>query len=196
MNIFKNLFLVLLVVASIQSILADANYTIDKEHTSLEFEITHLMISTVKGRFDDFEGSIKLDDKKNTLLSIEGKAKAESINTNQEKRDKHLKSPDFFDAKKFPTLDFEATGIKLTKGKSSKVKATLSIHGVKKTVTVNLIFKGIVTDPWGAEKAVVDAETTINRKDFGLNWNEALETGGVMVGEDVKIIVHAQANLK
>ena len=196
MNIFKNIFLVLLVVASIQSILADANYTIDKEHTSLEFEITHLMISTVKGRFDDFEGAIKLDDKKNTLLSIEGKAKADSINTNQEKRDKHLKSPDFFDAKKFPTLDFEATSIKLTKGKSSKIKATLTIHGVKKNVTVNLTFKGVVTDPWGAEKAVVDAETTINRKDFGLNWNEALETGGVMVGEDVKIIVRAQANLK
>ncbi len=193
----KSLFgFVFLISISFQTIFADTAYIIDKEHTSLEFEIAHLVISTVKGRFDEFEGTIKLDDKKVTLLSIQGSAAANSINTNQEKRDKHLKSPDFFDVDKFPKLEFEAKDIKLAKGKSAKVKGFITIHGVKKNVTVNLTFKGVATDPWGAEKAVTDAETTINRKDFGLNWNEALEAGGVMVGEEVKIIVKSQANLK
>lgn len=195
-NKFFKLSLIFFAFAGYTSLFAESRFLIDKEHTSLEFEIAHLVISTVKGRFDNFEGSITLDDNKSVLTSIQGTAEANSINTNQEKRDKHLKSADFFDVSKFPKLEFEAKGIKLNKGKSAKVKGLLTMHGIQKQVTVSLTFKGIISDPWGTEKAVVDAETIIKRKDFGLNWNEALEAGGVMVGEEVKILIKSQSNFK
>ncbi|NCS94787.1 MAG: polyisoprenoid-binding protein [Leptospira sp.] len=174
---------------------ADTTYKIDKAHTNLGFEIDHLMISTVTGRFKDFEGEIVISDDKKKLLSIQGYALAKSIDTDNSKRDDHLRSKDFFDAQKFTKLEFSIKELDISSGSSSNVKGKLTIRGITKDVKVKVKFKGTVMDPWGAQKLAVDAETTINRKDFGLTWNEALETGGVMVGEDVKILIKAEADL-
>lgn len=167
-------------------------YKLDKSHTQLNFEVDHLVISTVNGRFDDFEGEIHIDAKTKNLISLKGTAKATSINTNDEKRDKHLRSADFFEVEKYPELSFEATNINLKIGKKSKIKGVLKIRDVKKEITFDLNYKGLVTDPWETEKVVVEATASIKRKDFGLKWNEALETGGVLVGEKVEIKVRAQ----
>ena len=172
------------------------NYVLDQSHTQLTFEVDHLVISTVNGRFDDFEGEIYFDSKSKLLVSIKGTAKATSINTNDEKRDKHLRSADFFEVEKYPELSFEANNLKLKSGKKGKVKGQLKIRDVTKEITFDLNFKGLVTDPWGTEKLIVEATAQINRKDFGLKWNETLETGGLLVGEKIKIKVSAQANLK
>lgn len=171
-------------------------YKLDKSHTQLTFEIDHLVISTVVGRFDDFDGEIQIDTKTKNLVSITGTAKATSINTNDEKRDKHLRSADFFEVEKFPDLTFEASKLNLKLGKKAKVKGSLKIRDVTKEITLDLNYKGQVTDPWGTEKIVVEATATIKRKEFGLKWNEALETGGVLVGDKVEIKVMAQGNLK
>lgn len=176
------------------SIAADTlKYTIDQEHTELGFEVAHLVISSVKGRFDKFDGYAELNEK-SILTKVEGKAIASSINTNQEKRDKHLRSADFFDVEKFPELSFKADKLNIKPGKKAKVKATLNMRGIAREITLELDYKGKVTDPWGTEKIVLNATANINRKDFGLTWNEALETGGVMVGDKIKIIINAQAN--
>ncbi|MCG9875723.1 MAG: YceI family protein [Leptospiraceae bacterium] len=177
------------------SLSADTTYKIDKEHTSLGFEIDHLMISTVTGRFKTFDGEIIISDDKKKLLSIQGYALAKSIDTDNSKRDEHLRSKDFFDAQKFPKLEFTIKELDISSGSSSNVKGKLTIRGIAKEVKVKIKFKGTVTDPWGAEKLAIDAESTINRKDFGLTWNEALESGGVMVGEDVKIVIKVEADL-
>lgn len=174
---------------------ADTTYKIDKSHTSLGFEIDHLMISTVTGRFKDFDGKIIISDDKKKLLSIKGFALAKTIDTDNKKRDDHLRSKDFFNVKKFPKLEFSADDVDISAGKSDTIKGKLTIRGITKTVKVKIKFKGTVTDPWGAEKLAIDAETTINRKDFGLTWNEALESGGVMVGEDVKLNIKVEADL-
>lgn len=171
-------------------------YQMDKSHTQLTFEVDHLVISSVVGRFDDFLGEAQIDTKSKNLVSIKGSAKANSINTNDEKRDKHLRSADFFEVEKYPELTFEASNLKLKPGKKAKVKGQLKIRDVSKEITFELNYKGQVTDPWGTEKIVIEAIASINRKDFGLKWNETLETGGVLVGEKVKIKVNAQGNLK
>lgn len=194
----KMLFTCLLILTPflLQAQVVQPNYTLDKSHTQLTFEVDHLVISTVLGRFDDFEGEIQFDPKSKMLVSIKGNAKATSINTNDDKRDKHLRSADFFEVEKYPELTFEANNLKLKSGKKAKVKGQLKIRDVTKQITFDLNFKGHVTDPWGTEKLIVEATAQINRKDFGLKWNETLETGGLLVGEKIKIKVSAQANLK
>lgn len=173
-----------------------STYVVDKSHSQLIFEVDHLVISTVVGRFDDFEGQITVDPKSKELNSIKGSAKSKSINTNEEKRDKHLRSADFFEVEKYPELSFSVAGLKLKPGTKTKTKGSLKIKDVTKEVPFDLNYKGQVTDPWGTEKIVLEAQATIERKDYGLKWNEALETGGVMVGEEVKIKVTIQGNLK
>lgn len=169
------------------------SFMIDQAHSSVGFEVTHLMISTVEGRFDDFQGEVTYDEKKQLITGIKGTAKTASINTANTKRDEHLQSADFFNAKKNPELKFEAKGLKIKKGESEKIKGSLTMNGVKKTVPVEVNFKGTVKDAWGNEKVVVNATTDISRKNFGLTWNKTLDTGGVVVGDEVKIKVFAQA---
>lgn len=168
--------------------------TIDKDHTSVLFTVSHLVVSKVQGRFDSFEGSLQADSK-GVLKGIHGKASVASINTNNEKRDKHLKSADFFDLEKFPELIFKVEKLDIKQKSSKKVAAQLTIKGVEKTVMVEVANRGVIKDPWGTAKLVVDAKATINRKDFGLLWNEALETGGVMVGDKVSIEVQTQVSM-
>ncbi|HVM96527.1 MAG TPA: YceI family protein [Candidatus Acidoferrales bacterium] len=169
------------------------HYKVDPDHTSVSFRVRHLF-SAVKGRFDKFDGEIEFDPTKPEATKVTGSIDVASINTNVAERDKHLRSKDFFDVANFPKITFASTGVTdldSTK-KAGKMQAKLTIHGVEKPVVLEVSFLGEVKDPWGNVKAGFAANTTINRKDFGLTWNQALETGGALVGDDVQIEIDAE----
>ena len=159
-------------------------YNVDKSHSNVGFKVKHLMISNVSGKFDKFNGSFEYDEKTNTLKKLTGEAEVASINTENEKRDGHLKSADFFDAANHPKLTFT-----LDKVDGDKAYGKLTMRGVTKDVELDLENNGTVTDPWGNKRVGLELTGKINRKDFGLNWNKALEAGGVVVGETVKLEV-------
>lgn len=167
-------------------------YTFDKVHTEASFQVRH-MLTKVRGRFADFSGTINLDAAKPEASSVEFTIKAASVNTGEEKRDAHLKSPDFFDVEKFPELTFKSTAIKATSKDKYDVTGTLTIHGVSKQVTLPVTFLGFVKTPWGDERAGFETGITLSRKDYGLVWNKALEAGGVLVGEEVEVAVNIEA---
>lgn len=187
--------LLLMMIATLGFNAHAGKYEVDAAHSKMGFEVAHLMISTVEGRFTDFSGELTYDEKKEILTAIKGTAKATSIDTANAKRDEHLRSPDFFDVAKYPELSFSASGLKVKKGEKATIKGKLTIHGKTKTVPVELNFKGIIKDAWGNDKLVVSADAKISRKDFGLTWNKALEAGGVVVGDEVEIKVVTQAAL-
>ncbi len=166
------------------------NYQIDPMHSRVGFEIPHLVISSVEGRFDEFEGSIDLAEKFQSS-KFTSKVQVESIDTNVKKRDKHLKSEDFFDADKYPTMTFESTKIKGTP-KSFKIVGNLTMKGVTKEVQFSGKILGSVKDGYGNQKVALEATTEMNRKDFGLTWNSMVEAGPV-VGEKVTITLKLQA---
>ncbi|WP_413577355.1 YceI family protein [Bdellovibrio sp. HCB290] len=170
-------------------------FTIDPAHTTITFKVQHMMIAKVKGRFDKFEGTFDFDEKSQKLDNVAVKIQAASINTNQSDRDKHLKSPDFLDVAKFPTIDFKSTKTDYENSKPEKVQAKLTIHGVTKEVAVDVDYNGAVTDPQGKRRVGFAIETKLNRKDFGLVWNKAMETGGVLVGDTVEVEIQGEALL-
>ena len=167
-------------------------YTIDKAHSDVTFQVRHLL-TKVRGRFSEFEGTIEYDEQNPERSSVNVTIQATSIDTNERDRDTHLRSADFFDVEKFQTLTFKSTRVTRTNAESFEVAGDLAIHGVTKPVTLAVAFLGKAKDPWGNERLAFEAETTINRKDFGLLWNAALETGGFLVGDDVKISLSVQA---
>ena len=172
-----------------------AEWKVDASHTSVAFSISHLFTS-VQGRFDSFDGTIDFDPDDPSATVVRGKVAAESINTNNAKRDKHLRGGDFFDVEKFPEIRFESTGgIENMQGKKGELPGKLTIHGVTKPVVLDVKFLGRGKDPWGNERAGFQATLTIDRKDYGLNWNEVLETGGVLVGDEVEIRIDAEGIL-
>ncbi len=173
-----------------------AHYEIDSDHTSVNFTIRHLVISKVKGKFAKFVGSFDYDPKKLNSWKTSTTIQAESIDTGVAERDKHLRSSDFFDVKKYPIIAFVSTGVKDFNGSTGKLEGNLTIHGVTKPVTLNLEVGGTVTDPWGNKKAAFSANTKLNRKDFGLTWNKAIETGGVLVGDEVEINLEVEGQEK
>jgi polyisoprenoid-binding protein YceI len=169
-------------------------YKVDSDHTSVTFRVRHLF-TNVKGRFDRFDGTIEFDPAKPAESKVEGTIDATTINTNVAERDTHLRSKDFFDVEKFPKITFVSTGVTPdSSGKSGKMQGKLTIHGVEKPVVLDVSYLGEVKDPWGKTKAGFTAQTTINRKDFGLVWNETLETGGVLVGEEIQIEIDAEGS--
>lgn len=173
-----------------------ASYKVDADHTTVAFQVRHLF-TNVQGRFDRFEGTIEFDPAKPEATKVEGTIDAASINTNVEQRDKHLRSDDFFDVEKFPKISFVSTGtaaIDASK-KSGKLQGKLTIRGVEKPVTLDVTYLGAGKDPWGNQRAGFSAHTTIDRKDFGLAWNETLESGGLLVGDEVKISIDAEGIL-
>lgn len=170
-------------------------FTIDPAHTSVTFKVPHMVVSKVKGRFDKFEGSFDFDEKSQKLDNVVVKIWADSINTNQSDRDKHLKSPDFLDAKKFAAIEFKSTKTVYEGDKPKKVEGKLTIHGVTKDVSLDVEYKGAVTDPQGVRRIGFEIENKLNRKDYGLVWNKALETGGVVVGDTVDIEIEGEATL-
>lgn len=165
---------------------------IDKAHSEATFQVRHLL-TKVRGRFADFAGTIAFDEQSPASSSVSLTIQAASIDTNEPQRDQHLRSADFFEVEMYPTLTFTSTSITPKGGNEYSVVGDLTIHGVTKPVTLAVTYAGAAKDPWGNTKYGFEAETTINRKDFGLMWNAALETGGFLVGDDVKIAVSVQA---
>jgi len=188
--------LALLAIVSASPALAAETYTIDKQHSEASFQIRHLGISNVRGRFGDFDGAINIDRAKPESSSVELSIKAASIDTGTPDRDKHLRSADFFDVEKFPTITFKSTKVVPRGGNNYDVTGSLTMHGVSKEITIPVTHLGFVKDPWGNDKAGFELNTTLNRKDFGLTWNKALETGGLLVGEDVKISINLETAQK
>lgn len=169
-------------------------YTLDRAHTSVEFVVRHLMITKVRGRFTDFDGQIALAADSDLPRSITATIDAASIDTREEQRDAHLRSADFFEVEKYPHLTFESTRIEGT-AEELAIYGKLTIRGVTRDVKLTGTFEGRVADPWGGTRVGYAAHTTINRKDFGLAWNAALETGGVVVGDEVRIELNVEALL-
>ena len=168
-------------------------WNLDPAHSAAEFKVKHMMISNVKGKFSNMSGSLKLDEADVTRSSVEASIPLASLSTGDAQRDGHLKSADFFDAEKFPVLTFKSTAVKRTGDGELAVTGDLTLHGVTKAVTFAVEGPSAPSkDPWGNFRVGLSATARINRKDFGLSWNAALETGGVLVGEDVAITLDVQ----
>ena len=170
------------------------SWTVDKSHSTVGFEVKHMMVSKVKGQFMDYTANVEATDLADlTSASIDFTFNVGSINTNSEDRDNHLKSEDFFDVQKYPTISFKSTNI--TKdGDDYAVTGDLTIKDVTKPVTFEVEFGGKGKNPWGVEVYGFEAQAKINREEFGLTWNAALETGGVLVGKAIKINVELEVN--
>jgi polyisoprenoid-binding protein YceI len=162
-------------------------WTIDPAHSHVEFAVRHMMISTVKGRFGVVHGRVTIDDTDATRSEADIEIDVDSIDTREAQRDAHLKSADFFDVETFPKIAFKSRRISDVKGDSFKLHGDLTIHGVTRPVTLDVTAEGRGKDPWGGERAGFAARTQIKRSDYGLTWNQALETGGFLVGDDIKI---------
>ncbi len=160
-------------------------WEIDPSHSEIGFSVRHLGIAKVRGRFGSFSGRVTVAEEAERS-SVEVSIDAASIDTRDDKRDGHLRSPDFLDAERFPALGFRSTSVTRT-GDDWEVAGQLTIHGETRPVTLRTSFEGLVEDPWGSTRGALSATTEINREDFGLTWNQALETGGVMVGKNVRI---------
>ncbi len=162
-------------------------WAIDPTHSKVGFKVKHLMISNVLGSFRDFSGEVKTAGNDFSTAAISFSLKTASVDTEMPDRDGHLKSPDFFDTEKYPVITFDAKGLKDLGDDLYELKGSLKIKDVSKPVTLAVEFGGVMSDPWGNIKAGFSLSGKINRKDWGLNWNAALEAGGVLVGEEVKI---------
>jgi len=167
-----------------------SDYQIDPAHSSIQFKVRHLMVSNVKGDFNKAKGSVMIDDNNITDLKVELTIETASVNTGHAKRDEHLRNSDFFDVAKYPTVTFVSKKVMQAGQGKLKVTGDLTLHGVTREITMDV--EGPtqeIKDPWGKFRRGATATGRINRKDFGLTWNRALETGGVVVGEDVDIYV-------
>lgn len=167
-------------------------FQIDKAHSEANFQVRHL-ITKVRGRFSDFTGTIEFDREHPAQSKVDFSIQAQSIDTNEATRDNHLRSDDFFAVEKYPTITFRSTKITPRGSDRYDVEGDFTIRDVTKRIVVPVAHLGTAKDPWGNEKLAFEAETTINRKDYGLNWNAALETGGFLVGDEVKIELQIQA---
>lgn len=168
-------------------------FKIDPEHSSVGFQIRHIF-SKVNGNFNQFGGTFDFDQAKKTGGNLKINIITKSIDTNNEKRDKHLKTADFFDVEKFPEIKFSSTKVENGGGNKYKVQGYLTIHGKTNLVDLDVEFLGAGKDPWGNEKAGFTASTKINRKDFDIVWNKTLDAGGLMLGEEVTISLEVEAN--
>lgn len=160
-------------------------YSVDVAHSSVGFKVKHMMVSSVNGNFSGFSGSYDLE--KGVLKSLSGTVKTATINTGIAKRDDHLRSADFFDVSKYPEMTFS-----MLSQKGNKVTGNLSMHGVTKKVVLDIDMGGVMTDNNGNQRSGMTLEGKINRKDFGLNWNNVIESGGVVVGDEVKITIEIE----
>lgn len=162
-------------------------WVLDPTHSELTFKVKHLMISNVKGEFRNFNASIVSQGNDFSKANVTANILADSVYTNNDDRDNHLKSADFFDAENHKELQFEGISLNKLDDENYQLKGNLTIKGVSKEIALDVEFGGVNKDPWGNEKAGFSLSGKINRKDFGLNWNAALEAGGVLVSDDVKI---------
>ena len=172
--------------------LAQSTYTSDKAHSEVSFTIRHL-VSRVSGRFNDFTATLKLEQAKPDASSVQLVIKAASINTDNENRDKDLRSDDFFDVEKFPEITFTSTKIKALGNDSYEVTGKFTMHGVTREITLPVSFLGFIKDQRGNQRAGFTASTTLNRKDYGILWNRALDAGGYLLGDDVQVTINLEA---
>lgn len=194
MNFFKKTFIFLVLAWGLN--LWANNYVIDNSHTKVGFEVTHMMISTVEGQFKEYKATFEYDDKTKTLKNVSAKIDVASIDTANQKRDNHLRDPDFFDVKKYPTMEFVSTeAIQINPGEEKPLKGKLTMKGVTKDVVLNVKYIGRIKDPWGNERIGFEAKTKINRKDYNITWQKLIETGGVVVSDEVVIKIRGEGVL-
>ncbi len=167
-------------------------WKVDPVHSSVEFAVKHMVIATVRGRFGKFDIDVDFDQEHPDRSSVEARIDVASIDTREADRDKHLRSADFFAVEKYPEIAFKSKRVEPLTGKRSRIVGDLTIRDVTREVVMNAEFTGLAKDPWGKERAGFNAETSINRKDFGLAWNVALETGGWLVGDTIKIYIEVE----
>jgi len=167
-------------------------WNFDKPHTSVGFTVRHLVITKIHGQFKDFDGKIEFDGKNVETGSVDVTIQMGSIDTENQKRDDHLKSPDFFDVEKFPVMTFKSRKIVKGEGSNFKIIGDLTIRDVAKEVALDAEFNGAIKDPWGGKRAGFSAIGKINRQDFGIKWNKALETGGFLVSDEVTINIETE----
>jgi len=173
-----------------------STWEIDPAHSSIQFGVRHLMISTVKGKFPKFTATAVADEKEPTRAVVEASIDTASIDTGEAKRDEHLRSPDFFDTEHHPTVSFRSTKVEDVGGGSYRLTGDLTIKDVTKPVTLDLEYLGTISSPWGDQRAGFSATTEVSRKEWGLEWNVALEAGGVVVGDKVRLSIDAEAILQ
>jgi polyisoprenoid-binding protein YceI len=171
-------------------------YEIDTSHSHIGFSVRHLVIAKVRGEFPSWKGTIELDEAEPVKSTVKVEIDVASLSTREEKRDAHLRSADFFDVENFPKMTFESEKVLVENGKVTGVVGNLTIRGTTKQVVLHVNDEGRARDPWGGERAAFSATVRINRQDFGLKWNAALETGGVLVGDNVDINLEIEALAK
>ena len=170
-----------------------STWTVDPAHSIVEFAVKHLVITTVKGRFRDFEGTIRIDESHPENSSVSASVDVASVDTNTADRDAHLRSDDFFNAERYPKITFRSTTVERVDDTHYKVHGDLTIRDVTKQVVLDAEFEGEVDDPWGHRRAAFTATTQISRNEFGVKWNQLIETGGAVVSDNVKITLNVEA---
>jgi polyisoprenoid-binding protein YceI len=163
-----------------------ARYEVDREHSTIGFSVAHMVVSKTTGRFMDYTGFVDMDPDAKTFKTIQATIKTASVSTNHEKRDAHLRTPDFFDVERFPTMTYQMKSYQKT-GDEYTAVGDLTLHGVTKEITLVGSFNGVAKDPWGNIRAGFSARGKVNRKDFGVNWNKVLDAGGLAVGDEVML---------
>jgi polyisoprenoid-binding protein YceI len=189
---FRSLIVVAAAVIAASSVAESETYQIDPMHTLVGFSVRHMVINTVKGSFKDVSGTVEYDGKDPMSVKAGGAIKAASIDTGVAKRDEHLRSPDFFDAARFPEITFESERIE-KQGGAAVLVGKLTMHGVTKEVSLPLTVSGPIKDSWGNERIGIETTTMLNRKDYGINWSQKLDNGGLVVGDEVKVEINAEA---
>lgn len=170
-----------------------AQWNFDPAHSNAEFSVRHMMVTNVRGTFDKVSGTLDFDPANPAAARVEATIEAASISTGAEDRDNHLRSADFFDVEKFPTITFKSTSVEPTGDESARITGELTMRGVTRTITIDAEYLGQGPSPFGDVRAGFEGTVKINREDFGLTWNQALESGGVLVGKEVKITLNVQA---
>jgi polyisoprenoid-binding protein YceI len=167
-------------------------WQIDNAHSSINFTVRHMMIANVRGEFENFSGTIDLDEQTPANTTVDVQIEAASINTRENRRDEHLRSSDFLNAAEYPYLTFKSKRVEVLDDSHARLIGDLTIRGVTHEVVLDTEYVGQAKSPWGTTSAGFNASTKINRKDWGLNWNQALETGGVLVGDEIKINIELE----
>lgn len=167
-------------------------WNIDNAHSLVEFSVRHMMISTARGRFERFSGTVEFNEENPALSSVDVKIETASINTNEPQRDNHLRSADFFESDKYPYMSFKSTRVEKIDETTGRIYGELTIRDVTRPVVLETEYNGQAKSPWGTTSAGFTANAKINRKDWNLNWNKALETGGVLVADDIKIHIELE----
>jgi len=167
-------------------------WQIDSAHSHIQFSVRHMMISTVRGRFNEFSGTVAFDEDNPTSSTIDVTIDVTSIDTREQQRDDHLRSPDFFDAANFPNMTFKSKQIEKTGDNNGRLIGDLTIKDITKEVALDVEYAGQAQSPWGTTNAGFSASGSIDRKEFGLTWNQALETGGILVGDRIKIDIEVE----